>query len=89
MTSCVRHTQAGQRDVGKHYTQQDQTSLPPVMSDAEATAFIYSAHRRPLAPSHPIFEAGNLDRELLARARAPEVGPCFYVLCVLRPVGLL
>ena len=40
---------------------------------ASSQYFPYQVHRRPLAPSHAIFEAGNLDRELLARESAPAV----------------
>lgn len=33
----------------------------------------YVAQRRALAPSHPLFEAGNWRRDLLARENAPMV----------------
>lgn len=33
----------------------------------------YTAHRRALEPSHPLFEAGNWRRDLLARENAPRV----------------
>lgn len=33
----------------------------------------YAAHRRPLAPSHPLFEAGNWRRDLLAKDNAAKV----------------
>ena len=47
-------------------------ATPPASSEY----FPYTVRRRPLAPTHPLFEAGNLDRELLARERAPAVNEC-------------
>lgn len=34
------------------------------------------AVQRPLAASNPLFEAGNMDRELMARECTPQVHAC-------------
>lgn len=52
------------------------------MADAAVAGndcFPYQVRRRPLAPTHPVFEAGNLDRETLARESAPAVSPTLQV----------